>query len=116
MQFLIAFIIAALSGMGVGGGGLFALYLKFLGSYSQIEIQAVNLIFFLFACSSAMIFHLLKRKIFFLPVLIAVLAGIAGSLLGSALALSLQTELLGKLFGIMLLLAGSYSLLSNKKK
>ena len=116
MQFLIAFIIAALSGMGVGGGVLFALYLKLLGGYSQIEIQTVNLIFFLFACSSAIVFHLLKRKIFFIPILITVLAGITGSLLGSALALSLQTDLLGKLFGFMLLGTGFYSLLCRGKK
>ena len=43
MKLILAFLIAALSGMGVGGGGLFALYLKYFSDYEQIQIQAVHL-------------------------------------------------------------------------
>lgn len=109
MNFLIALILAALSGMGVGGGGLFALYLKLFSDYPQIQIQALNLLFFLFASSAALCVHLLSRKIYFLPVLIMISSGVAGSFLGSSLALSLDGNMLGKLFGAMLVLASIYS-------
>lgn len=114
MTFIIALIIAALSGMGVGGGGLFALYLKYFSDYSQIEIQAVNLIFFLFAAGASLCVHLQKRRIYFIPILIMIGFGLLGSSLGSALALVLDGALLGKLFGGMMVAAGIYSFIAKK--
>ncbi len=116
MGFLIAFVIAALSGLGVGGGGLFALYLKFFSDYSQISVQALNLIFFLFASGTALTVHLTRRRIYFLPVCIMILFGLLGSTLGSGTALALRTEMLGKIFGAMLVLAGAYSFWRANKK
>ena len=110
MRFFVALIIAALSGMGVGGGGLFALYLKYFSEYSQIEIQAVNLIFFLFASGASLVIHLQRRKIYFLAVAIMIVFGIVGSLLGSSLALVINGAVLGKIFGGMMVAAGVYSL------
>ena len=115
MSFFIAFLLALLSGMGVGGGGLFALYLKIFENYSQLEVQTFNLIFFLFASSAALTVHLIKRKIYFLPVCIAAASGIVGSLIGSRIALSVNTIFLSKLFGVMLVATGAYSLFRKKR-
>lgn len=109
MDFFIAVIIAALSGMGVGGGGLFALYLKFFSQYSQIQIQAVNLIFFLFASGAALTLHLQKRQIYLLPVAIMIGFGILGSIVGSGVALKINGDILGKIFGAMMIGAGVYA-------
>ena len=109
MGFLIALVIAALSGMGVGGGGLFALYLKYFSELDQIKIQALNLIFFLFASGASLTVHLRRRHIYSLAVLIMGVFGVIGSLLGSALALHIGGDFLGKLFGAMMLAAGFYS-------
>lgn len=114
MGFIIAFLISALSGMGVGGGGLFALYLKYFSEYSQIEIQAANLIFFLFAAGASLIVHLQKRRIYPLPIALMIALGIPGSLLGSSLAVMIKGRALGKIFGVMMILAGIYSLLRKK--
>ena len=114
MFFFIALIIAALSGMGVGGGGLFALYLKYFSDYSQISVQTINLLFFLFASGAALLVHLQKRKIYFAAVGIMILFGSAGSLLGSAIALNIEGSLLSKLFGAMMIAAGVYSFFSKK--
>ncbi len=116
MFFFIAMIIAALSGMGVGGGGLFALYLKYFSDYSQIDIQAINLLFFLFASGSALLVHLLRRRIYFGAVALMIAFGALGSLLGSSLAVRLQGEALSKLFGGMMIAAGSYSFIRSTKK
>lgn len=114
MFFLIAAIIAALSGMGVGGGGLFALYLKFVSDYSQIEIQGINLLFFMFASGASLLIHLTKRRIFLLPVLIMIGAGVVGSLMGSSLATALDGGLLSGLFGAMMIAAGAWKLWKSR--
>lgn len=110
MFFIIAVIIAALSGMGVGGGGLFSLYLGAVSNYSQIEIQGLNLLFFLFAAGSSVLIHLLRRRIFVLPLGLMLAAGIPGSLLGSRLALLADGALLRDLLGIMMISAGIFKL------
>ncbi len=116
MGFFIALIIAALSGMGVGGGGLFALYLKYFSSHSQIEIQAINLTFFLFASGAALSIHLLRRRIYPIPVVIMMIFGLLGSLVGSSLALRIEGDILGRIFGGMMIAAGIYSLIPKNAK
>ena len=44
---LITFLLAALSGMGVGGGGLFVIYLSLFTNTPQLTAQGMNLLFFL---------------------------------------------------------------------
>ncbi len=114
MIFLISFVIAVLSGLGVGGGGLFALYLKLFSALEQLQIQAINLLFFLAATVPALLIHLMKRKIFGLPVLIMLLFGILGSLVGTAVAVNIPSKLLSRIFGGMLIAAGLYSLFKKK--
>jgi len=116
MNFLISIFIAALSGMGVGGGGLFALYLKMFSDYPQLQIQAFNLVFFLFASSSALLFHICNKRVYFLPVCIMILGGIAGSLLGSSLALRVQSDWLSRLFGALLIFTGIYTFFNKRGK
>ena len=114
MNFLVALILAALSGMGVGGGGLFALYLKLATEYPQIKVQALNLLFFLFAASAALCVHLMSRKIYFIPVVIMIIAGIAGSLVGSSLALKVDGAVLTKIFGAILIFNAVYSFFKTR--
>ena len=116
MDFLIAVFIAALSGMGVGGGGLFAVYLKMVSDYGQIEIQAFNLIFFLFASFAATLFHICNRRIYPLPVCIMIFSGILGSFLGSSLALRIESDLLSKMFGLLLIFTAIYTFFNKRGK
>ena len=116
MDFLISVFIATLSGMGVGGGGLFAVYLKMFSEYEQIEIQAFNLVFFLFASFVATLFHICNRRIYFLPVCIMIFSGIWGSILGSTLALSIQSDGLSKIFGALLVFTGIYTFFDKRGK
>ena len=47
-----SFIIALLSGMGIGSGGLFVIYLTFMTNADQLSAQGANLLFFLFSSDS----------------------------------------------------------------
>ena len=101
-----SFILAALSGMGVGGGGLFVVFLALFSDLPQITIQGINLLFFIFSAGAAVLVHLSHRKIFGKAVLTMILCGILGALAGSALTGVLPASLLRRLFGILLVSTG----------
>ena len=101
-----AFVIAALSGMGVGGGGLFVVFLALFSELPQITIQGINLLFFIFSSGSAVLIHLSRRQIFGKAVLTMVSFGALGALAGSALTALLPAQLLRRLFGVLLVITG----------
>lgn len=107
---IIVFIIAALSGMGVGGGGLFVIYLSLFTDTPQLLAQGINLLFFLLCAGASLIFHLQKRNIYFLAVAILAGAGIVGSLVGSSIAEHIDESILRKIFGAMLAISGIITL------
>ena len=107
---LAALVIAALSGMGVGGGGLFVIYLSLFTDTPQLTAQGMNLLFFLFSSGASLPVHLLRRKLLLGVIVLMASAGIAGALLGTLLARVVAGGLLRKIFGAMLVVSGIYSL------
>ena len=106
MDWLISLAIAALSGMGVGSGGLLVVWLTRGDGLGQAEAQGINLLFFLFAAAASCAVNFRRRKI---PAGAVVLLGIGGALgaaAGALLASALAPRLLRKLFGAMLLVTG----------
>ena len=107
-----AFFIALLSGLGIGGGGLFTVYLALVGGAPQLSAQGFNLIFFLFCSSASVLVQIYKRRVRFATVGVMALAGIGGSLLGVWATGVLDEGLLRKIFGAMLVTGGIISLRS----
>ncbi|MBE6546823.1 MAG: hypothetical protein E7668_05235 [Ruminococcaceae bacterium] len=107
---LAALVIAALSGMGVGGGGLFVIYLSLFTDTPQLTAQGMNLLFFLFSSGASLPVHLLRRKLLLGVIVLMASAGIAGAFLGTLLARVVAGGLLRKIFGAMLVVSGIYSL------
>lgn len=95
--------------MGVGSAGLLIIYLTSFGNVEQFSAQGLNLVFFLFATIASLLVHVKKRKLY--PYLIAgaVILAIPGVLFGGYIARMLETEILRKLFGGMLVITGSIS-------
>ncbi len=123
VDMIAAFFMGALSGMGIGGGGLLVIYLTLIRGADQISAQGINLYFFVFASIAALFIHCKKRRINFPLVLLLAAFGMPMSLLGGLLASVTDPYLLRKIFGIMLIVAGGISLfrmakpyLSNKKE
>ena len=110
LNMLAAFLIALLSGLGIGGGGLFAVYLALLSDIPQIAVQGINLLFFLFSSLSSVTLQLLKRRIMLYAVGLMVASGIIGVLIGTLLSGLVSGELLRISFGIMLVSGGVISL------
>ena len=116
MNAIISFIIALISGMGLGGGGLFAVYLALFTDVPQLATQGFNLVFVLFSAGSSVGVQLLRRRadITFASVMIA--SGLVGAAVGVALGGILPEELLRRSFGYMLIVAGILSYRAATKK
>ena len=111
-----AFLIAILSGMGVGSAGLLVVYLTVVIGVPQLMAQGINLLFFLFAASAALCVHFLRRKIPLARVILASLAGMAGALPGVWMAEILPQSWVRILFGCMLIFSGIRALFTKSDK
>lgn len=107
-------VIAILTGLGIGSGGLLVIYLTLFGNVPQIAAQGLNLLFFIFSAGASMIVHLQKRKIFFSLVLLLILSAIPGVFAGVFLADFLPVDLVRIIFGVMLVLSGTLTLFRKK--
>lgn len=116
----VAFFIALLSGLGIGGGGLFAVYLSLVGGLPQLAVQGFNLLFFLFSASASVTVQLWRQSVRLRLVALLVAFGVAGAVLGVFAAHVLPEQMLRRVFGAMLVTGGIISLRSamqseNKK-
>ncbi len=116
IDFLVAVFTASLSGTGIGGGGLYVIYLSLVKEVPQLTAQGMNLAFFIAGALSSMLLHLKKRRIAFRIVLLTGAFGALGSLCGAFLANRMDTVLLSKIFGGMLVLCGIRTLFTKVKK
>lgn len=110
-----AFFTAALSGMGVGGGGLLLIYLTLIANETQKTAQLINLMFFLAASSSSVIVHVLRRKLSFKVILFLALGGVFGAFIGSETAGAVNDGILRIILGGFLTLSGVISLFGKGK-
>jgi len=106
----------ALTGLGVGGGGLLMLYMttKALGGLDQHMAQGVNLWYYLPAAGASLVTHIRERNVDWKVVLPAVAGGLVTSALGAWLSHLVDAELLRRLFGGLLLYIGVRELFAKK--
>jgi len=114
MNSILSFLLALLSGMGVGGGGLLVLYLTLAEGMPQAEAQGVNLLFFLCAAAAAFAVNRKKRRFRRKDTLLLAVSGILMTFPGALLAMSIEGGLLRKLFGGLLILSGLLSFFRKK--
>ena len=112
----VSLFIAILSGLGVGSGGLFVVWLTMVEGVDAIGARGLNLLFFVFSATSALLFHLIRKRIKVQTVLILSLFGAVGTLVGSLIGDSINPFILKKIFGAMLFLSGLRSLLGKAKQ
>ena len=110
MDWIVYSLIAILSGMGVGSAGLLIIYLTSMWIMNQFSAQGLNLLFFLAATISSLTVHIKKRKLYPAIIITAIFFAIPGVLFGGYIANILPVEILRKLFGGMLVIAGSLSI------
>ena len=109
-------LLGFLSGLGVGGGSLLVVWLTAVLATDPRLAQGMNLLFFLPAALCACFFHIRRKKLSWSLVLPAAGAGCLTAALGAFLAGRMDTDLLRKFFGGLLLLAGLSELFRRPKK
>ncbi len=103
-----------LSGFGIGGGSLLILYLTTVAGMEQYAAGGINLLYFLCCAPTALISHIRNKRVEGRAVLWCSLSGALTSVLGSLLALQMNTDLLRRLFGVLLLYVGVRELFCKK--
>lgn len=104
-----------LSGLGVGGGSLLILWLTMALHMPQSDARAINLLFFIPSAVIACLFRLKQKTLNLGKLLPAILSGCAAGVACSYLTNNIDTGLLRKLFGIILLATGVRELLYKEK-
>ena len=92
-----------LSGLGIGGGSLLILWLTLALGMEQQAARTVNLLFFLPAAAVACYYRKKQGTLEIKRMLPAIGAGCIGALLGTRIASWMDTALLKKGFGILLI-------------
>ena len=110
---VVAFLIAILSGLGIGSGGLFVIWLTAVYGVSSTQARGMNLLFFVFSASAALLFHFIKGRTELTLILKLAIFSVIGTLGGAWAAQYVSTTLLRHLFGLFLVVSGGYSLFNR---
>lgn len=105
-----------IGGLGLGGGGVFVLFLTLFCGVGQLRAQGMNLAFFIPVGLFALFFHIRGRLVDFRMVWPAVLLGLPGAALGSLMAAHLGGGTVGRLFGLLLLALGGWETFAPHRK
>lgn len=113
---LASLIIALLTGMGVGSGGLFVVFLTVVEGVPQLYAQGLNLFFFIFSTATALIYHARAQKLPLARLAYVCAIGSIGCVIGATLAQNVDATLLRRLFAWLLIVSGALTFTNKKKK
>ena len=113
---VVGILLGFLAGLGIGGGSLLLLWLTLVLGMDPATARAINLLFFLPAAVVACCFRWKQGSLDWKTVVPAIVCGSLGAVLGTWLGHRLDTAVLKKGFGILLLATGIRELLWKPKK
>ena len=112
--FAVMLLIAAMSGLGVGSGGLLVIFLTSFLSFPATDARVTNLLFFVISATGAFLVHSYRRRIKYRLVIFVSILGCIGTVIGSAAGQLIGDTLLKFLFGILLLISGFMTIFGKK--
>ena len=107
-------IFGFLAGLGIGGGSLLVLWLTVVLGMEPDTARSINLLFFIPTALIACFFRKMQKDLDIKTVLPAMVTGCLAAALFSWLGTQIQTDLLKKLFGGLLILTGLREVLYKK--
>ncbi len=113
---LMGSILGILSGLGTGGGSLLILWLTLAIGMAQPEARAINLMFFIPSALVACLFRWRQGRLEFKKVLPAIVAGSISAGLCAFFGSRMDTSLLQRLFGGLLIFTGIRELMYKPRK
>ena len=112
---IFGFLSGIISGMGIGGGVILIPLLVLFSGTNQMQAQGINLLYFIPTALSALIIHIKNKKIKFGFAIKLILSSLPWAICASIIAVNLKSEVLQKMFAIMLLITGIYEMYSGEK-
>lgn len=112
----VAIVLGFLAGLGVGGGSLLMLWLTFIVGMEYGQARIINLLFFLPSALISTFFHRKQGSVNIQKILPAIVAGCAFAALFSYIGNKIDTTLLKKCFGGLLLVTGLRELFYRPRK
>ena len=109
-------LLGFLAGIGVGGGSLLILWLTLVLGMPQPQARILNLLFFLPSAVVASLFRWKQGKLEIKKILPAVICGCIAAGVLSAVGQRIDTSLLKKLFGGLLLITGIREVMYKPKE
>lgn len=106
VSLLIGCLLGFLAGLGVGGGTLLILWLTLVLDMDPGTARVINLMFFITAAGSVSIVRLHQKTVPWKKILPAIIVGCIMAFVFSGVSKIVETTLLKKLFGGLLLITG----------
>lgn len=106
LNFPVAVILGFLAGLGVGGGSLLMLWLTLVVGMEYPEARTINLLFFLPSAFIATLFRRKQGTVDLRKILPAIIGGCITATVFSFIGKQMDTALLKKFFGGLLLFTG----------
>lgn len=110
LNIITGFLSGIISGMGIGGGAVLIPALIMIEGISQQLAQGINLTYFIPTAVISLVVHIKNKNVMLQTALIIGISGMAGSVLGSLLAVSMDSGMLRRMFGFFLLFVGIYEI------
>ena len=111
-----ATLAAVLSGIGVGSGGLYLLYLTDVAGLAQYTAQGANLVFFTVATLASSLLSLRFHRLSLSRLLAVLSLGIPGAVLGALGTLLIPPLAARRALGLLMLVAGTATLRSALRR
>lgn len=112
----VATVLGFLAGLGVGGGSLLIIWLTIFAGMEYADARTINLLFFLPAAFISSIFHHKQGSVNLRKILPAVICGCITAAVFSIIGKHIDTALIKKLFGGLLLFTGLRELFYRPRK
>ena len=116
ITFPVAVLLGFLAGLGVGGGSLLVLWLTMVVGMEYTDARTINLLFFLPCALTATLFNRKQGRVKLKKILPAVISGCIVAALAATVSTRLDTELIKKFFGGLLLFTGLRELFYRPRK
>ena len=113
---LAGILLGFLSGLGIGGGSLLMLWLTLVLGMDHASARGINLLFFIPSALIACLFRWKQGTLQWKQILPAIVAGCAAAAGFSWLSMYLDTPVIKKLFGILLIATGLRELFYRPRK
>ena len=115
IESIVGFFTGVIASLGLGGGFILIIYLVDILGVDQIAAQGINLVFFLPIAVLSLIMHTKNKMVEWHTVPAASIFGALGALLGTLIALNINSKYIKIGFAVMLIIVGVKEIFFQEK-